>query len=117
MDELEIKNAVIESTHLGKDDNDCFSFNFGLNYGGTGQGTGYICLDHYNKKKEVRVGWEFGIDFIKGILDVVGVRTWEELKGKHIRVKSNNYKVAAIGNFLKDEWFDFDEFFKEHMNG
>ncbi|HEM6456425.1 TPA: hypothetical protein U2D46_002310, partial [Streptococcus suis] len=46
---------------------------------------------------------------------VAGANSWEELQGKYIRVKSNGFggRVTKIGNLIKDDWLDFDTFFKE----
>ncbi|HEM6454695.1 TPA: hypothetical protein U2D46_000501, partial [Streptococcus suis] len=46
---------------------------------------------------------------------VVGVSTWEDLPGKHIRIESDGFgdRVTKIGNLIKDDWLDFDTFFKE----
>jgi hypothetical protein len=40
--ELEIKNAVIESTEITNDDHGCLSAWVHLNYGGSGQGLGIL---------------------------------------------------------------------------
>lgn len=55
-----------------------------------------------------------GIEYIKGILKVADVDTWEELKGKYLRVKKDDSgKIIAIGNILEDKWFDPQELFKK----
>jgi len=112
MDQIETKNAKIDGTFLGVEDHGIFTFYLYLSYGGAGQGAGGYGLDSYDEKTNKRVGYKRGIQLIMEILKVVGVNTWEELKGKHIRVKADMGRVYEIGNFLKDDWLNFEEFFK-----
>lgn len=67
--------------------------------------------------KQKIVGSAKGTSVIMRILEVVGVDTWEELKGKYIRIKDCylGEKVSAIGNLMKNEWVDFDNFEKENF--
>lgn len=118
--EVEEKNAIIESTMLGIESHGMMSFYLYLDYGDSSmQGAGGYCLDMPVKDSEgdflKRVGTAVGTDLIMEILRVVGVDKWEDLKGEHIRVKSNHCKVEEIGNFLKDEWLNFEEFFNKHL--
>lgn len=116
MTEIETKNALIESTMLGKEDHGMMSFFLHLIYGDSGQGAGGIRLDQWNKEKNCNEGTAYGMSLIMRIMEVVGVDKWEDLKGKHIRVKCSWAKVHAIGNLLKDDWIDFDEFGKQLLN-
>lgn len=113
MDKIETKNATITGTLLGYEDHGILTFFLYLDYGGSGQGAGGYSLDEYDKVLKKRVGAKEGLDLIIEILNVVGVRSWEELKGKHIRVKASFVKVYAIGNLLHDKWLDFTQFFEE----
>lgn len=108
-----IKNATITSTMLGWEDHGIFTFVLHLDYGGSGQGAGYRSLDTFDKARDKRVGTAFGLSLMMRLLKVVGVRKWEDLKGKHIRVKSGHANVSAVGNFLREDWLDFEEFFEE----
>lgn len=49
------------------------------------------------------------------IMDVVGVDDLTEMKGEHVRValKGIGDSVKIIGNFIKDEWFDYESFFDD----
>lgn len=49
------------------------------------------------------------------IMNVVGVRNWEDLNGKYIRIEYNGLgsTIDTIGNLMKDDWFNIKEFFKE----
>ncbi len=113
---MEVRNAVITSTMLGIEDHGIMSFYLYLDYGGSGQEAGGWSLDTPVKIGNTflrRVGTAEGLSLIMKILDVVGVGKWEDLKGKHIRVKQDHTAVHAIGNIIKNEWLDFSQFFEE----
>ena len=105
---IEIKNAKIASTMLGVEDHGILTCWLYLEYDGGGQGFGGYSLDTPDKARTHefrRVGCAWGMEFINRILAVVGVEKWEQLPGKHIRVKAEHSKVHAIGNIIKDNWF------------
>lgn len=103
---IEIKNARIKSTMLGYEDYGIMTFMLYLDYGHSCQGVGGYCLGEEGSSMAV----------IMEILNIVGVDKWENLTGKHIRVKTTWTKVLEIGNFLEDKWLNFDKFFKESTN-
>ena len=116
MENTETKNAIITSTMLGIEDHGVMSFYLYLDYGGTHQGAGGYVLDTPLKQGSTfirRIGTAEGMALIMEILEVVGVGKWEDLKGKHIRVKANSNGVKAIGHIIKDKWLDFEQFFVE----
>jgi len=104
---IKVKNAVIKNTMLGVEDHGILTFILHLDYGGEGQGAGLYSLGSGKPRSYVTM------QIIEDILKIVGVDSWEELPGKHIRVKASHSKVYAIGNVLKDKWLDFDEFFNK----
>jgi len=109
--ELKIENAIITSTMLGYEDHGILTCGFQLDRQLGSQGFGYYAL----AGKDITSN--YGIEFVKKILNTVGVDTWEELKGKHIRIKvgrSWGSKIVAIGNFMSDVWFDPEEFSKSY---
>ena len=127
---IEEKNAKIESTTFGIEDHGILQFYIHLTYGGGGaQGFGGYCLDEpvfsmefddlydYEKEKGGRFvrrrGTAAGMDAILKILEVIGVSSWEDLPGKSCRVRSEHSKIRAIGHYLNDKWFDWEEHFKE----
>lgn len=117
MSEVETKNARITSTTLGYEDHGILTCMLMLDYGDCGaQGFGGYGLDSYVKDRETRVGTEYGMQFIIEILNTVGVEKWEDLVGKHIRVKADWGKVHAIGNVLSDKWFNPEEFWEKYKN-
>lgn len=103
------KNAIIAGTFLGVEDHGIMTFMLQLDYGGSNQGFGGYALDEYDKENDTRVFTVVGGEAIKHILRVVGVRCWEHLKGKPIRVIGTKSKIDMIGNILKDEWFAFED--------
>ena len=111
MSEYEVRNAMIESTLLGKEDYGVFTFMLYLDYGGSGQGAGGYCLSNIKVSSASYVGV-----LVEAILDVVGVAKWEDLPGKHIRVRQSHSKVKAIGHLLEDRWLDFKEFFEAYSD-
>ena len=117
---IEIKNARITSTMLGIEDHGIMSFSLSLDYGGSGQCAGGYALDEPIKDEKghfvKRIGTAAGTKIIMEILQVVGVGSWEALKGQHIRAKSDHCRVYAIGNLLSDNWLDFGAFFKQADN-
>lgn len=112
---METLNAQIKSTKLGFIANGICSFDLILDIqGGGGVCVGGWALDGPDNKREKRIGSAYGMSVIMRILEVVGVDTWEELKGKYIRIKDVHLgdSVTSIGNLMKEEWIDFDTFGK-----
>lgn len=110
-EEIETKNAVIESTSLGGYDGGTSVMTcwLHLSYGGSGQGFGGYGLDEpYGDRAGIRNrrGTAYGMEFITRIIATVGVDKWEDLPGKHIRVKAGYDKVIAIGHIIEDRWFE-----------
>lgn len=98
----EIHNAKITGTMLGVEDHGIFTSFVYLEWEGAGIGFGGYVL-----------GGQSGIDFIREILEVVGVEKWEDLKGKYVRVEMDGLgrPCKGIGNILKDKWLYPREFF------
>lgn len=115
-----IKNAIIESTILGREDHGIMTFMIFIKsdkWGGCG--IGGLALDEYDKSTKTRAFQAKSMEVISKILEVVGVKTWEELPGKYIRFEDRGLgsTVTKIGNIIEDEWFDIVEFFdKERRN-
>lgn len=103
-----IKNAKIESTMLGVEAHGILTCYLTLNYADSSYQTfGGYALDEVielNGEFSHREGSKLGMKFLEHTLKVVGVDTWEELKGNHIRVSINNGIIHAIGNLLEDKW-------------
>ena len=116
---MEIRNAQITNTMLGREDHGIFTFMIYIQFGACGCGIGGYSLDEYNKETKTRVFQAESMEIIAKILDVVGVDTWEQLKGQYIRIKDNGWgsTVDEIGNLMEEKWINIREFFKEKQNG
>jgi hypothetical protein len=115
---METKNAIITSTSLGVEDHGIFSAFLTLDFGGSGQGFGGYALDQHNGKRgqdSKRIGTAYGMEFIRRIMDTVGVSKWEDLRGKYIRVRSDHRKIEAIGHLIEDRWFCPETDLREFM--
>ena len=115
--ESQILNAQITSVTLGY--GDCGVFSFGLSlYTSDGKHCtfGRYPLDEYDMKTGKRICSAHSMRIIAEIIETVGVKKWEDCKGKYIRVVSNGLgrSITKIGNIMKDEWLDIPEFFKEY---
>lgn len=106
LQDLHIQNAKIAATQLGYDDHGIVTAFLQLQWPGMGGGFGGYVLhsDHPNSGLTA-----FGIQYIRSVLDVVGVRTWEDLAGKHVRIVqepgSNLNRIIGIGHIMEDRWF------------
>lgn len=106
MDEIEEKNAIIESASLTTGERGLLTSYLTLDYGGAGQGFGGYVLylpktwTHHNPSDPFCGHWIFRI------MELAGVDDWAKLKSKTIRVRASHCKVHAIGHIVKDDWFD-----------
>lgn len=121
---LETKNARITHASLSSEDHGCLTGWLTLDYGGAGQGFGGFALYQPTPKPEHAEFYKgprglqqknFAGHFIWRVLEVVGVTKWESLVGQTIRVQCEHHKIHAIGNILKDEWFNPQEEFASAM--
>lgn len=85
------------------------------------EGAGYVCIyggyvigHGYLGAKDFS-GSDMGMESILRIMDVVGVETFNDIKGKYIRAafKGLGSSVKIIGNILEDKWFDIESFFED----
>lgn len=113
----EIRNAKITDTSISMGDYGCLTFRitlegdaFGVSYGGYCIGHGFLGSDTFTAENGS------GLVAMMRIMDVVGVESWEDLKGKYVRFVDDAWgsPVRKIGNIIEDKWFDIDKFFKEY---
>ena len=116
---MEIINAKITSTSITMADHGCLIFwvtvegsGFAVSIGGYSIGHGYLGASEFD-------GNGHGLEAMMRIMDTVGIDTWEDLKGKYIRIESNGLgkPVKKIGHLIDNKWFDIDEFFKSKAKG
>lgn len=111
-----IGNCLIESVDLSMRDHGCLDMTLCLSgqvnvcFGGYVLGKGYL-----GAPDDFWEGSAAGLEYIMRIMDVVGVESFQELKGKYVRVahKGLGSSVKIIGNITKEEWFDAESFFKD----
>lgn len=103
-EQVEIKNAIIDSAIISNDDRgflDCWLM---LDYGGSGQGFGgwVLYMPKSFKHHEIK---SFAGHHIHRCMEVAGVGKFHELKGKTIRAKVVDGKIEAIGHIVNDDWY------------
>lgn len=120
---MEIKNAKIDYVKLYIEDHDILTFSIGLDLGGGGCALGGYALDQSFRVNKNDNRWDYerksspaGLDCMRKIMEVVGVRSWEDLKGKYVRYEDNGwgFRITKIGNIIKDDWIDIDDFMKNY---
>lgn len=103
---LQTQNAQIAATQLGYDDHGIVTAFLQLQWPGMGGGFGGYVLHSDHPHSGLTA---FGMQYLRSVLDVVGVRTWEELAGKHIRIVqepgSGLNRIIGIGHIMEDRWF------------
>lgn len=108
-----IKNAIIQSTMLGREDHGILTWMIFVKFDGCGCGIGGYALDSYDPGSKTRVFRAESMESISKVLETVGVDKWEDLPGKYIRFEDNGWgsTITKIGNIIDDKWFDLKEFF------
>ncbi len=101
---MEIKNAIIKSAKITCGDRGFLDCWLDLDYGGTGQGFGGYVLYVPKSWKHHKVESVAG-HFIFRIMEVAGVDSFDQLKGRTVRVKAEHSGVHAIGHIVNDDWF------------
>lgn len=104
----EVNNAIIRSADLTID-HGMLSGWLHLDYGGEGQGFGGYVLFQPNFPDSPG---NYGGLWIYRVLEIVGVEKWSQLPGKTLRVRGSCIHISAIGNIVKDVWFDVAKEFK-----
>lgn len=106
LQDLQTQNAKIAATQLGYDDHGIVTAFLQLQWPGMGGGFGGYVLHSDHPHSGLTA---FGMQYLRSVLDTVGVRTWEELAGKHVRIVqeqgSGLNRILGIGNIMEDRWF------------
>lgn len=112
--EENIINAKITDVSLNMKDHGVLVFyltldgyGWGCNYGGYILGKGYLGSKEFEGNAK-------GLEALMRIMDVVGVQSWEEIKGKYVRVINPDWGnvITTIGNIVENKWFNAEEFFE-----
>lgn len=113
---MEISNAHITNVSLGYEDHGILTFGLTLEIaGGSSCVFGGFALDEYNKSLKKRVPVSKSLECLTEIMRVVGVKNWEDLNGKYIRIINKGWgsTIDTIGNLMEDKWFNIREFFEK----
>lgn len=110
-----IENAKITNVTLSMADHGCLVFGLTMDGDGWFQTFGGWSIGHGYLGADVFEGSENGLECLMRIMDTVGVDRWEELEGQYCRIKCKNGQIYAIGNIIKDHWFDVEDFFKSAL--
>lgn len=110
----EIVNAQITDVTLGYEDHNILTFGLTIQFGCSGCVYGGVALDGYDKEQGERIPSAKGMQCLTEIMKVVGVRNWEDLKGKYIRVVDAGlgHSLDTIGNLMEDKWFSLEKFWE-----
>lgn len=92
-----IRNAQVQDTFLGFEDHGMFIVQVDLDYGHARQSYQRV-VNAENCKQEIIT-----------VLNVLGVDSWERVKGKHARAFVEGGLIRALGHFLNDKWTDGQE--------
>lgn len=113
--EENIVNAQITNVTLGYEDHGILTFGLTIKFGCSGCVYGGFALDNYDKSLGRRIPTAKGFKCLTEIMKVVGVRNWEDLQGKYIRVVDSGIgsSLDKIGNLMEDKWFSIKEFWEE----
>ena len=113
---MNIKNAKITSTQLGREDHGIMTFMIFVEFDIGCCGIGGYALDYYDRASKTRVYSPKSMEIISKILDVVGVDSWEQLPGKYIRFTydGGGSVINEIGNITKDKWLNIRDFFAKN---
>lgn len=109
----QIENAKITKTKLGQE-HGCLTADIIVEGDSWGCAFGGYCLDHWCAGVGEHTSTD-GYGAIIELMKTLEVESWEELKGKYVRVESESWggRILKIGHLMKDKWFSFDEYFKE----
>ena len=117
---MNVKNALITDTFLGREDHGIFTFWIYVDISGGGcVGIGGYALDEFDRDKDRRIFHAESAESISHILETVGVDSWEDLKGHYIRIEDHGWgsQVDKIGNLMDEKWFDLRQYFADVQKG
>ncbi len=99
---------MIKSTVLGIEGRGILTCSINLSFGCSRQSFGGYSFDVFDNAVDKRIGMAWGMEFIRRLLETVGVDSWEKLPGTYCRIQADFHKVHRIGHIVDDKWFDPD---------
>lgn len=109
------KNGRITSTMLGREDHDILTFMIYVEHDCcTVSGIGGFALDRRDRETGKLIFKASGLEAISKVLEVVGVKTWEDLPNKYIRFEHDRsaWSITKIGHITEDKWVDLRDYFQ-----
>lgn len=118
---MEYINAKVTNTQLGcLHDRGIMTFWIHLEFGIGGKGFGGYCLDSWDSDNNERVQSKLTGDMIYGILQALDLDSWEDLKGKYVRVavdeKGFGQKLLGIGHIVNDKFFMIEDWLANYKD-
>lgn len=112
-------NAKITETKLGcLHDRGIMTFWIMLEFGSGEQGFGGYAMDSYCKTAKKRLQTALTGEVVHGILEALELDSWEDLKGKYVRIAVDSpgfgQKILGIGHIVKDKFFMVEEVMKKY---
>lgn len=108
---MKIENMIAKKVRVTLDRGCILSCWIDLEGEGCGVGFGGYALDNYDRAKDVRVGTDYGAEYIRRLMVTLGVESLRAIDGMVVRVRwsgdgSWGNRIEAIGHPVKDQWFD-----------
>ncbi len=112
-------NAKITETKLGcLHDRGIMTFWIMLEFGSGEQGFGGYVMDSYCKTSQKRLQTALTGEVVHGILSALELDSWEDLKGKYVRIfvghPGSGQKILGIGHIVKDKFFMVSEVMEKY---
>lgn len=101
---MEEKNAIITRIKITNEDHGILSIWIYLDFGNCTQGFGGYSLFKTNSHAKDTKGYTG--HFIDRCLSIGGVKCWDDLKGKTIRVRRDKGLIKEIGHIVNNSWFN-----------
>lgn len=121
---MEERLAKVESTFLGIEDHGILTAMLHVTYGGSSQGIGGFAFDHRPRGSDRVVGSAFGVEWIRRVLEVLAVDSWEMVKGSQLLVlfpENTQWNAQPLGikalPWVDTEPFLFAELAERHAGG
>lgn len=90
-----IKNGVIRDSFLGYEDHNIFTVT--------------VTVETSDGVQSTPPFSGFAERIIVGILKVSGAKEWRDVLRKPVRLAYRGTSIVAIGHFIEDKWFNFDD--------